>query len=141
MGNNRRATFQKTVVESGEKPRTIYSVQWEKIHWIFGSIGAVVAILLFALTVRATITNDIRDVARQEFRIQLDEFHESAQPAIRTMIDERIDAAHAIHAIEAERARRQEASAHASELRLIAETLARLDERLESIEKRLDREL
>lgn len=140
MGNNRRATFQKTIVETGEKPRTVYSIHWEKIHWIMGSLAALVAIMLFAITVRATIANDIRDVARQEFRAQLEQFHAQAQPAIRTLIDERIDAAHAVHAVEAERARRNDATTHAAELRLIAETLARLDERLASIEKRLDRE-
>lgn len=140
MGNIRRATFQKTIVEDGVKPQTIYSIHWEKIHWIFGSIGALVAIILFALTVRATIANDIRNVARQEFRFELDRFHSDAQPAIRTLIDERIAASQAKSAGEIERARRVTSELNAQELRKIAETLARLDERLASIEKRLDRE-
>lgn len=139
MGEDRRATFSKCIIENGDSPRTIYSFRLEKIHWITGAIASIFAVLVSLVVLRGAVYASVQDVAGEEFRIQLEKFHSQAQPAIRRMVDERIAAAQERQIAACARSRLDDERAQATELRDISETLGRLDERLASIERRLDR--
>jgi hypothetical protein len=138
MSENRRATFSKTVIENGGPPHTVYSFSLEKIHWITGAVASIAAVLVALIVLRGAVYASVQDVAADEFRRQLDNFHAEAQPAIRLLIDERIRASQIEQASACQKLRYEEEREEASELAKIAESLARLDERLAAIEKRLD---
>jgi hypothetical protein len=137
---DQRATFAKVLIENGGDAKTIYSFRLERAHWIFGIFASLAAVVVALIVLRGAVYASVQDVAGEEFRKQLRIFHTQAQPAIRDLIDRRLEA----HTIQVEAS--SAASRHRRELENgrhlsdIAETLARLDERLASIERRLDRQ-
>ena len=139
MTQDQRATFAKVEFANGDQAKIVYSFRLERIHWIFAILASLAAVAVALVVLRGAVYASVQDVAGDEFRTQLEQFHAEAKPAIRRLIDERIASSHALHLAERSTEARDEALAHARELAGIAETLGRLDERLASIERRLDR--
>jgi hypothetical protein len=140
MTKERRATFAKVLIENGADAKTVYSFRLERIHWIFGILASIAAIAVALVVLRGAVYASVQDVAGDEFRNQLDRFHAEAQPAIRALIDERIEHAAIYYMAQADAKDFEAESKAAKTLGEIAETLARLDERLAGIERRLDRQ-
>ena len=139
MTQDKRATFAKVLIENSGEAKTIYSFRLEKAHWIFAILASVAAIAVALVVLRGAVYASVQDVAGDEFRTQLDRFHSEAQPAIRRLIDERIEAAAGPYvAAGADRDHRAELR-HATALSSLSVVLGRMDEPLAGIEKRLDR--
>jgi len=139
MSQERRATFAKVLIENGEDARTIYSFRLERIHWIFGILASIAAIAVALVVLRGAVYASVQDVAGAEFKTQLGRFHSEAQPAIRALIDERIESAAVYYMAQADAKDFETETRTAEALAEIAETLARLDERLGAIDRRLSR--
>lgn len=139
MSKNQRATFTKTEFENGGKPKTVYSFSLEKAHWVFGILASIAAVAVCLVVLRGAVYASVQDVAGHEFNSQLERFHSEAKPAIRRLIDERIATAQSVQAMTNGKLVHAAELTRAAELAGIAETLGRLDERLESIERRFNR--
>lgn len=139
MLQERRATFAKVLIENGEDAKTIYSFRLEKIHWVFAILASVAAIVVALVVLRGAVYASVQEVAGDTFRQQLDVFHKEAKPAIRKLIDEKIEDAATFYIAAADEKDHVVELNHAEALSGLAVVLGRMDERLGSIERRLNR--
>lgn len=133
MVEDKRATFAKVEFDNGEKAKIVYSFRLERVHWIFAILASVAAIAISLVVLRGAVYGSVREVAGEEFATQLRTFHTIAKPAIRILVTGEIKTAFAEHAHD----EHKRALEHAEALAEISSQLARLDERLNSIDRRL----
>ena len=133
MAEDKRATFAKVEFDNGKKAKIVYSFRLERVHWIFAILAALAAIAVSLVVVRGAVYASVRKVAGEEFAERLETFHRTAKPEIRTLVTAEIKSAFASHALSEHR----RALEHAAALAEISAQLARLDERLNSIDRRL----
>lgn len=94
MCKEQRATFSKAVIEDNGTSETYYSANIKRRTAMLGLVAVVVAIATGMLTLRTAVIDGIRDVAGQEFRQQLDTFHNVAKPEIYKVIDTKVELHH-----------------------------------------------
>lgn len=91
MCNERRATFQKVMMEDNGTVHHAYSLTMSRVQvWVSVFVGLTVLIASLFGSV-AWIHASVKHVAETTFDEQLDVFHDKAQPAMRSLIDERIE--------------------------------------------------
>jgi hypothetical protein len=145
MCEERRATIQMTTMEHNGSSKTILSLNLNRVHILLSILLTLIGILggcrMAGQWIKSAVRDEISDEIKgqlesdamkalisQEFKDQLDIFHEKAQPAIMKSInslDVRIDA------LEERR------EANAAKLDFMAEQLGRLNDRVDILIQRI----
>jgi len=91
MCENQRATFAKVNIQDNGSIDTYYTASVKRTTTWLTISGMVIALLVGLITIRGAVHNGIREVARVEFKENLQIFHDVAVPEIDKMINARIE--------------------------------------------------
>jgi hypothetical protein len=91
MCENQRATFAKVVIEDNGTKDTYYTASVKRRTTWLTIGGMVIAAIVGLLTIRGAVIEGVREIARAEFRQDLQSFHDVAIPEIDDLIDAKIE--------------------------------------------------
>ena len=91
MCNEQRATFAKVKIEDDGTAEVYYSANIRRRTAILATILTLVTLVTGVMTIRQSVIDGIRELSRQEFRKELDAFHNVAKPEIYRAVDEKIE--------------------------------------------------